>query len=145
MKLNAQKEIKPLFNYIIVRPFDVNPYKTRITNSGIVLQAGASAYSQETGQQESLDQRIQYGIVMEIGDGVKTVQVGDEIYYDKLTAMPLPILDLGFQRVNEQNVISFVRGEGDAIADAIAFEEQLIKDLDESERASKLSKAGIIL
>lgn len=145
MKLNAKKDIKPLFNYVIIRPFDVNPYKTRVTESGIVLALGNTAHSQETGEQEKLEQRIKYGIVMEIGPDVKHIEIGDEVYYDSYSASPLPILDLGFHRTNEANILAHVRGEGDSIAEAIALEAELQKKLEESAVAASLQKSGIII
>ncbi len=139
MKLNDKKVIMPLTNYVIVRPFDINPHKTRVSQSGLILATGNSYDSQETGEQEQLDLRVQYAIVMEVGPECKSVEVGDEVYYDKLSAYPLPILDLGFHRINENNIIAYVRGEGDSIADAMAFEKQLVDEYMAKQFKSSLS------
>jgi co-chaperonin GroES (HSP10) len=137
MKLNDNKEIKPLFNYVIVRIIDINPYVIRKTESGILLGNGSVSLSQETGQLEKLEQVIQFAVVVEAGDECKTLIVGDEVYFDIRGARPLPILDLGYLYLNEQNIMTYIRGEGDSIAEAKEFEDLLREELKQNKETQK--------
>lgn len=129
MKLNETKELKPLFNYVVVRPININPYVIRKTESGLIIPIAGTAHSQETGQIERLEQRILFGVIVDVGSTCQEAQIGDEIYFDKNSSRPLPVLDLGYLHMHEQNIMSIVRGEGDTIAEALEFEETLRKEL----------------
>ncbi len=141
MKLNETKELKPLFNYVIVRPINVNPYVIRKTKSGLILPMAGTALSQETGNVEKLEQRIIFGVIVDAGSQCQECKIGDEVYFDKNSARPLPVLDLGYLHMHEQNIMSIVRGEGDTIAEALEFEETLRRELQAgSEAEAKVNK-----
>jgi co-chaperonin GroES (HSP10) len=132
MKLTETKQGSPLFNYIVVRPVDINPYVIRKTQSGLLLSSGQPLeMSQETGQMEKLKQRISFGVVVDAGSECKAVQIGDEVYFDVMSTRALPVLDLGYLHMHEQNILYVVRGEGDLIAEALEFEQILRQELDE--------------
>lgn len=125
MILKGTKEIKPLNTYVFVKEIEVNPYITRKTESGIILADTGLRLSQETGEQEFMDQLIRFGVVIEVGSDVKTLQVNDEVYFDTRTARPIPIGDHGVRLIGEQNILAYVRGEGDYIKEAEDFEKSL--------------------
>lgn len=129
MILKGKKEIKPLTNYVMIREIETNPYAIRKTASGIILASGNMAQSQETGELENLELMIRFGIVVEVGPTVKEIQVGDEVYYNLRSSMPLPILDLGIFHTNENNIIAYVRGEGSHIEEALEFQRKLADEL----------------
>lgn len=84
-----------------------NPFKKRITDSGLFLIDGV-ADSQETGEVEMLDKMIGFGVVTLAGPDCKKVQVGDGVYYDRRVPMPIPFNETVWI-FNEGNVRALVR------------------------------------
>ena len=109
MELKNGKQIEPLANYVFVKEIEDNPYIDKQTESGLILPHTPFQMSEETGSLERLDQIIQFGVVLAAGPTCTSLQVGDEVFYDKRGSRVLPILAGGYKHINEQNIMSYIR------------------------------------
>lgn len=110
MKIGKGKEVKPLSNYVLISPIKDNPYIETKTESGILIPKGlAHEQADGSGRMESLEEIIKLGLIEEVGPDVKTLQQGDEVYFDIRSVRPVPFGREGVMHVNENNVIAYVR------------------------------------
>ena len=104
------KEIKPLTNYVFVRGVAENPYVVKTTEAGLILPKGlAHEQADGSGRIQQMEEVIKFGIVEEVGDEVKTLKVGDGVYFDVRSVRPIPIGTLGILHINENNIMAYVR------------------------------------
>lgn len=105
-------EIKPLGNYVIVQAYPQNPFqKMQVSDSGIILDTGGLAplyKSNETGEVEEEEEFVKTGIVMEVGPECKYAQVGDTVFWTKVSETPIPFFRQGFLLVNETRIMAIV-------------------------------------
>lgn len=105
-------EIKPLSNYIIVKPFNENPFQRIVkSESGIILDVGGlrpEFKNTDSGEYEEEEQMIIVGVVQEVGPECKFLQVGDTIMYPKTRACVLPFYKLGYVWLNETGVMAVI-------------------------------------
>lgn len=108
--INESAEVVPLGTNIMVSPYKTNPYaKLKIENGVIVSNDSPhKVKNQDTGELEEAEQFIIVAKVQEIGPDVKNVIVGDDVYYTKPSATPLPFLQLGMFVVPEQRILAVV-------------------------------------
>lgn len=112
MKLEINKQVSPLGNYLFIMKGE-NPYKNIYSSTGLLTQTttifgegdGAS------GSNNDLVEFIKFGYVVEVGPECKSVRIGDEIYYDQRSVLPMPFGDLTTVRVHENSVLAIVREE----------------------------------
>lgn len=105
-------EIMPLFNYVLIKPFDSNPFqKIKTTKSGIITDLGGftpTYKSQETGEIEEEKQFIKVGTVIETGHKCEFIKEGDIVFYSIASEMMVPFYKMGFVVVCENRIISVV-------------------------------------
>ena len=105
-------EIAPLYSYVLVKPFDENPFQqVRISESGIITDLGGMTpeyKSNETGQMEEAEQYIKVGTVIETGHKCEFVKTGDIVFYTVASKMPVPFFRQGFIVVNETKILAVV-------------------------------------
>lgn len=116
-------ELELIKDLIAIREV-TNPFVKRRTESGIILLPGATglAQSQETGELEKMEMIIGFGVIHIVGPDVKTIKIGDGVYYDRRTLQPVPFKE-GVWVLAEGSMRAFVRDDGtlqDLIADADA-------------------------
>lgn len=108
-------EIMPVFNYILIKPFDNNPFqKIKTSKSGIITDLGGFAptyKSNETGEFEEEKQFIKVGTVIETGHKCEFVKEGDVVFYSIASEMMVPFYKMGFVVVNENRIIAVVNSE----------------------------------
>lgn len=108
-------EIMPIYNYILIKPFDENPFqKISVTDSGLIIDLGGQKpifKNQDNGQVEEEEQFIHVGTVMEIGKECKYIKEGDTVMWTKVSEVPVPFFKQGLVLVNE-NRIMVVINEG---------------------------------
>lgn len=99
-------EIAPLNSYVLVRPYSTNPYqKIEVSDSGLVIPTYDGSFKNpDTGEDDTLDNFSRQGTVIEVGPLVKWVKVGDDVFYRKGQAVPIPFFKLGMEVVPEQNI-----------------------------------------
>lgn len=106
----SEFEVFPLFNYVFVEGME-NPHVVKVTESGLFLPRGLNATEAEgSGNRlDSMEQIIRYGVVQAVGPECKEVKEGDGIYFDIRMVTPIPVGKLGVIRLNEQNILGYVR------------------------------------
>lgn len=108
------KDIKPIGNRVIVKPYEKNPYRVPLqqTASGLILgdmESFAMHKSQETGEMEASERGIWCCEVIAIGDDCKYVAVGDDVYINYPMSAPVPVGDYKYRSINETNIICSIR------------------------------------
>ena len=105
-------EIAPLFGYVLIKPFDNNPFqKIEISKSGIITDLGGYAptyKSNETGETEEEQQFIKVGTVIETGHKCEFVRPGDVVFYTVASECMVPFYKLGFVVVSETRLLAVV-------------------------------------
>lgn len=101
-------ELIPCNATIIVKPYDVNPYrKIDTTSSGIIvgIESDHTYKSNETGELERDNEVIRCGSVIAIGPDCKNVQVGDDVYFTTYSMTPVPFRKMGYVAISETLLI----------------------------------------
>lgn len=105
-------EIMPLYGFVLIKPFDNNPFQQiKTTSSGIITDLGGMALeykSNETGEIEEEEQFIKVGTVIETGHRCEFVKPGDIVFYTKLSETIVPFYKQGFVVVNENRLMAVV-------------------------------------
>lgn len=106
-------EIMPCGSYVLVRPYAENPYeRIEITNSGLIIpNVDGSFVNPDTGEKDKRENFACQGTVIEVGPLVKWIKEGDDIFYRRAQAVPVPFFRQGFEVVPEQ-CIQCVINEG---------------------------------
>jgi co-chaperonin GroES (HSP10) len=105
-----KKEIMPLFNNVILRPYSENPYVENVTKSGLIYNDGEFE-NEDSGETEKLDLRIACAQVIEVGPECKYCKVGDDVYFNTFSSKPVPFQRQGFFLCNELNILSIMNDD----------------------------------
>ena len=98
-------EIMPILNYILVRPFEKNPYVALKMKGNIVLSGyNGNFVNPDSGESDQEEQMIIVGTVIEVGPECKYIKEGDDVFYTKTSLVPIPFFGKGFQLVNENRI-----------------------------------------
>lgn len=104
-------EIMPMFGYVLIKPFEQNPFqKVKVTN-GIITDLGGFApeyKSNETGETEIAEQYIKVGTVVEVGHKCEFLKPGDVVFYTVVSECMVPFYKMGFVVVSENRIIAVV-------------------------------------
>lgn len=100
-------ELLPEGNKIIILPYPTNPYK-KIKQGSIYLGNNGSFKNPDSGEMDTLAEFVSCAKIIEIGPNCVQAKVGDDLFFIKNAAMPLPFMSLGYLVVNEPNVVSFI-------------------------------------
>lgn len=107
-KIKSEKpnlEIMPLGDYVLVRPYAVNPYNQIKTDSGLIIPAFDGTFKNpDTGESDTEDKFSKQGTVIEVGPNVKYLKEGDDIFYRCAQAVPIPFFQQGFEVVSERSI-----------------------------------------
>lgn len=106
-------EIMPCGNYVLVRPYKKNPYeKIQVTDSGLIIpEVDGKFKNPDTGEEDMRENFSCQGTVIEVGPLVKWLREGDDIFYRRAQAVPVPFFRQGFEVVPE-TCIQAVINEG---------------------------------
>lgn len=106
-------EIMPAGTYVLVKPYAKNPYeKLEITNSGLVIPEYDGTFKNpDTGEEDQEYNFSCQGTVLAVGPLVKWIAEGDDIFYRRAQAVPIPFFRQGFEVVPE-SCIQCVVNEG---------------------------------
>ena len=98
-------QIMPISRYMLIKPYNKNPYQQiQVTKSGFITDLGGKApeyRSRETGNIEEAEEIVVVGQVLEVGPDVKFVKEGDDVYYIKANAVPIPFFKQGLVALQE--------------------------------------------
>ena len=95
----------PIYSNLMIRPYASNPYVELETKGGLLLTNGEFD-SQDSGEHEKLTEAIACAEVIEVGPDCKYIKRGDDVYFNMLTARPVPFMRQGFFLCAEQNVLA---------------------------------------
>ena len=101
-------DIIPCNATIIVKPYDVNPYRrVDTTSSGLIvgIESDNTYKSNETGELEQNNEVIHCGKVIAIGPLCKNINVGDDVYYTTFSMVPVPFRKMGYVAISESLLI----------------------------------------
>lgn len=101
-------KIKVGYDYVLIR-ISENPFLRKTTGSGIIL-ASNSAFSNETGDIEKLDQAIGFGIIESAGPDCKYVNEGYGVFFNKRTLTPIPT-QIPLWHTSERTILSYYSKE----------------------------------
>lgn len=97
-------EVIPCNAALLVKPYDVNPYrKIDTTASGLIVgvESDKTYKSNETGEIEQNNQIVRCGKVIAVGPDAKNVNVGDDVYFTTYNMVPIPFRKQGLVVVSE--------------------------------------------
>lgn len=106
-------EIMPIGNYILVKPFDENPFQriVRDSKSGLILDTGGlhpEYKNTDNGQIEEEEQFIKVGVVQEVGPECKWIKPDDVVFATKVSLVPVPFYKQNLQLLCENRVLAVV-------------------------------------
>jgi hypothetical protein len=106
-------EILPIGNYLLVTPFNENPFQriVRDSKSGLIIDTGGFApeyKNTDNGQIEEEEQFIKVGVVQAVGPECKWIKEGDAVFATKVSLVPVPFYKQNLQLVNETRVLAVV-------------------------------------
>jgi hypothetical protein len=104
-------EIAPLYEGILIKPFDENPFQHIKKEGNLIVDLGAQKpqyKSNHTGEWEEEESFIHTGLVIEVGPAVKYVKDGDIVMWRKPSETPVPFYKQGFVLVNEHSIMTTV-------------------------------------
>lgn len=106
-------EIMPVINYVLVKPFNENPFQriVRDSKSGLIIDTGGFApeyKNTDNGEIEEEEQFIKVGVIQEVGPECRYAESGDTIFYTKPSAVPVPFYKQGLVLVNETRILAIV-------------------------------------
>lgn len=104
-------EVVPNGQRIILMPYPSNPYVKVLTESGIYTQPTGTFLNPDSGTLDTMDEIIVCAKVIEVGPDCKSIQIGDDVYYDKRTAYPLPFMSLGYQVSSESQIVAIINND----------------------------------
>ena len=100
-------EIKPLGNYVLIVPFDHNPFQQIKKEGAIIVDTGGLVpqyKSQEDGEWHEEKSYINTGTVVEVGPDVNWLRVGDAVMWTAPTELPIPFYKQGLVTVSEFSI-----------------------------------------
>lgn len=101
-------ELIPCNAAVIIKPYDVNPYrKIDTTASGLIIgiESDKTYKSNETGEIEQNNEVIRCGKVVAVGPACKNVEVGDDVYFTTFSMTVIPFRKQGLVAVTENLLI----------------------------------------
>ena len=104
-------EIMPGTSYLLIKPFETNPFQEVKMEGGIITDLGGMTpqyKSNETGEVEQEEQFIKVGTVIETGYECKFVKPGDVVFYTIASQTMVPFFRQGFVTVAENRVMAIV-------------------------------------
>lgn len=104
-------EILPMGSYVLIKPFEENPFQKVKVENGIIVDLGGYTpeyKSEEDGQIHECDQFIKVGTVIDTGYQCKFVKAGDVVFYTKASEITIPFFKQGFVSVNENRIMAIV-------------------------------------
>ena len=104
-------EIMPGTSYLLIKPFEKNPFQEVKIEGGIITDLGGMTpeyKSNETGEIEQEREYIKVGTVIETGYECKFVKPGDVVFYTIASECMIPFFRQGFVTVAENRVMAIV-------------------------------------
>ncbi len=103
-------QIMPINSYVLVKPYDVNPYdKIEVSEGGLAMNTKEhKIFNQDKGEEEQAEMWERVGTVIEVSPTCRFIHEGDDIFYRKGQAVPISFLKLGLEVVAENQVLVII-------------------------------------
>ena len=101
-------EIAPLYEGILIKPFDENPFQRIKKEGNLIVDLGGQKpeyKSNHTGEWEEEESFIHYGVIIAVGPTAKFTKEGDIVMWRKPSETPVPFYKQGFVLVNEHSIM----------------------------------------
>lgn len=103
-----QLEICPIYEGVLIKPYEENPFQRVKVENGIITDVGGLApkyKSNETGEWEEEQSFIRVGLVIEVGPTCKYIKAGDAVMWRRPSETPVPFYKQGLVLVNEHSIM----------------------------------------
>ena len=106
-------EIMPIGNYILLKPFNENPFQriVRDSKSGLIIDTGGFSpeyKNTDNGDIEEEEQFIKVGVVQEVGPECRWIKPNDVVFATKVSLVPVPFYKQNLQLLCENRVLAVV-------------------------------------
>ena len=104
-------EILPMTSYVLIKPFETNPFQEVKIEGGIITDLGGMTpeyKSNETGEIEQEKQFIRVGTVIETGYKCEFLKPGDVVFWTIASETIVPFFRQGFVTVAENRIMAVV-------------------------------------
>lgn len=104
-------EIKPLYEGVLIKPYEENPFQQIQKVGSIITDLGGQKpvyTSHETGKYEEEEQFIHVGLVVDAGPTCQFVKEGDVVFWRKPSETSVPFFKQGLVQVNEHSIMTVV-------------------------------------
>lgn len=99
-------EIMPINYYVLVKPYAKNPYqKVEVTDSGLIIPEYTGDFKNpDSGEDDKEENLSVVANVIAVSPLCKFIKEGDDIYYRRVSGVPVPFFRQGFEVVAEQQI-----------------------------------------
>lgn len=104
-------EIKPIYEGVLIKPYDENPFQRIHKEGAIITDLGGMkpAYkSNEDGQYHEEESFIRVGLVIDAGPTTKYLKEGDVVMWRRPSEVPVPFFKQNLVLVNEHSIMTAV-------------------------------------
>ena len=105
-------EIKALYNYILVKPFEENPFqRIKVNENGLIVDLGGQKptfKNNDNGEIEEEENIIKVGTVMDTGTKCEYLKEGDVVMYNRHSSSPVPFFRQGLETLSETRVLAVI-------------------------------------
>lgn len=101
-------EIMPINNYVLVKPYEKNPFdKVEVTDSGIFIPGMSDGRTFKNPDSGEEDEEVNLSVqaqVIEVSPSCKYIKEGDVVYYRRVSGVPIPFFRQGLEVVAETSI-----------------------------------------
>lgn len=104
-------EIKPLYEGVLIKPYEENPFQQIQKVGSIITDLGGQKpvyKSHESGKYEEEETFIHVGLVVDVGPTCQFIKEGDVVFWRKPSETPVPFFKQGLVQVNEHSIMTVV-------------------------------------
>lgn len=105
---NEDIEIIPCNTGVLLKFYDENPYRAKITTEdGFIMgvQSSQQYFSEDSGEIERNEEYTACARVIAVGPKCENVHPGEDVFVVKGIAQPVPIRKLGYYNISEHNIL----------------------------------------
>ena len=104
-------EIKPIYEGVLIKPYDENPFQRIHKEGAIITDLGGmkpNYKSNEDGQYHEEESFIRVGLVIDAGPTTKYLKEGDVVMWRRPSEVPVPFFKQNLVLVNEHSIMTAV-------------------------------------
>ena len=104
-------EIKPIYEGVLIKPYEENPFQRIHKEGAIITDLGGmkpTYKSNEDGQYHEEESFIRVGLVIDAGPTTKYLKEGDVVMWRRPSEVPVPFFKQNLVLVNEHSIMTAV-------------------------------------